>query len=138
GYTIRWDPETWVAMPESAEDGRQFHIVGSVLVMVRITGVEGYGGDADACLAGIVESSQPDEEDDAPLVLAEGRQAPATADGAAGAVYDIGTFGVAYYECRTLVEGESALQVRFVAPARAYDMVLPALEELLTGIEVES
>jgi hypothetical protein len=131
GYTVTWDPDSWVATGEEREDGVALHVMGSVIVLAVVEGVEGYDGDPDACLTGMVEAAAGDT----PLVASEEYRAPATADDAVGGVYELGTFAVAYLECRPLVDGEAVLQTRFVAPVDEYEAVLPALEELLAGIE---
>ena len=130
-YTVSWDPATWVATGEERDEGIEFHVMGSVIVLAVVEGVEDYDGDPEACLTGMVEASQGDT----PLVASEDYPAPATVDDAVGGVYELGTFAVAYFECRPLVEGEAVLQVRFVAPTENYEAALPALEELLAGIE---
>jgi hypothetical protein len=108
--------------------------MGDVLVMVVILGVEGYDGDPETCLSEGVEAAGGDT----PLVESEDYPSPETVDEAAGGVYELGDFAVMYFECRPLVEDEAVLTIRFGAPTESYEAALPALEELLAGIDVDA
>jgi hypothetical protein len=132
GYTVTWDPEYWAEAGASLDEGIRLGFQFNTLASVTIFAVEDDGGDPQSCF----EASTEDDGEGSELVAAEDLPAPDLAEGAIGGVFMLGDFATMYFECRPLVEGESALRIAFGAPDENWEELLPYLEDILAGIEI--
>jgi hypothetical protein len=145
GFKVTWDANVWSVNGDNETDGYDAIALDTAASTVFIEGYQAFRGDPAACLADAVEELQGDLAVSGFGPVA-GHDAP-TADGAVpanAAIYAYVYAGqdgkqtdiLTYIECRTLVPGESVLELTFLAPARFYDADEPLVQALFASLEM--
>lgn len=144
GMRISWDPAVWTVEGEAIEDGYDGLQIGTPISTVYLEAYEGFGGDAEACFAD-AEQELSEREGISEVVPLTGRQLPVADDdrgeaglfGVTAELPDGTTYrGVEYIECRTVVPGESVLEITWQAVTQAFNQDFPAVEALFAAIEM--
>jgi hypothetical protein len=144
GVRVSWDPATWSVEGEFIEDGYDGLQIGTPISTVYLEAYRGFGGDAEACFAD-AERELGEREGVSEVIPLSGRPLPVAEDerGEAGlfgitAVLPDGTAyrGVEYVECRTIVPGESVLEITWQAVTQAFSDDFANVETLLAAVEM--
>jgi hypothetical protein len=144
GVRLSWDPAIWSVEGELIEDSYDGLQIGTPISTVYLEAYDGFGGDAAACLAD-AERELGEQEGIAEVIRLSGRPLPvaddvrgeATLFGITATLPDGTTVrGVAYVECRTIVPGESVLEITWQAATQAFNEDFAHVETLLAAIEM--
>ena len=144
GVRVTWDPAVWSVEGEFIEDGYDGLQIGTPISTVYLEAYVGFGGNAEACFAD-AERELGEREGVSEVIPLSGRPLPVAADerGDAGlfgitATLPDGTSyrGVEYIECRTIVPGESVLEITWQAVVQAFTEDFTNVETLLAAIEM--
>ena len=144
GVRISWDPDIWSVEGEFIEDGYDGLQIGTPISTVYLEAYVGFGGNAGDCFAD-AESELGEREGVSEVVSLSGRPLPVTADerGEAGLFGITGTLpdgtayrAIEYVECRTVVPGESVLEITWQAVTQAFAEDFANVETLLAAIEM--
>jgi len=144
GVRITWDPAVWSVEGEFIDEGYDGLQVGTPISTVYLEAYDDFGGDAADCFAD-AERELGEREGVSEVIPLTGRPLPVAEDvrGVAGlfgltvTLPDGNTYrGVEYAECRTVVPGESVLEITWQAVTQAFNEDFANVEELLTTIEM--
>lgn len=144
GVRLTWDPAVWTVEGESIVDGYDGLQIGTPISTVFLEAYEGFAGDAAVCFAD-AEREIGEREGVSEVIPLSDRPLPAAADvrGEAGlfgltATLPDGTTyrGVEYIECRTVVPGESVLEITWQGVTQAFNEDFTRVEALLAAIEM--
>lgn len=146
GFSVSWE-DAWEATETTGTgDFDELRLTGSTGGISILAG-SFYGGDAETCLAGedaYFSAEDPNVEDWAPAVDADGETVTGSSDGVA---YGVFTFTyiddedsdidlVDYIECRALVPGETTLEILASSTPDLYDEHIAAVLEVTNAIEM--
>jgi hypothetical protein len=144
GVRIRWDPAVWSVEGEFIDEGYDGLQIGTPISTAYLETYNGFGGDAAACFAA-AEQEIGDREGVAEVVPLSDRPLPVAEDvrGVAGLFGLTATLpdgniyrGVEYVECRTVVPGETVLEITWQAVTQAFNEDFANVEELLATIDL--
>lgn len=144
GVRVTWDPAIWSVEGEFIEDGYDGLQIGTPISTVYLEAYVGFGGNAEDCFAD-AKSELGEREGVSEVIPLSGRPLPVAEDerGEAGlfgitAILPDGTTyrGVEYIECRTVVPGESVLEITWQAVTQAFNEDFSNVEMLLAAIEM--
>lgn len=144
GVRVSWDPSIWTVEDELIEDGYDGLRIGTPISTVYLEAYAGFGGDAKECFAD-AERELGEREGVSEVIPLSGRPLPVAADerGEAGlfgitATLPDGTVyrGVEYVECRSVVSGESVLEITWQVVTQAFAEDFTNVETLLAAIEM--
>ncbi len=144
GVRVSWDPAVWSVEAEHIEDGYDGLQIGTPISTVYLEAYVGFAGDAEACFAD-AERELAEHEDISEVIPLSGRPLPVAEDerGEAGLFGITATLadgsdyrGVEYVECRTVVPGESVLEITWRAVTQAVNQDFANVETLLAAIEM--
>ena len=140
-FAVAYDEDVWTAEEYTEED---FDWLGLTSEYGQVTII---ATSSDVDLQGCLDTLLEDEYDYATGNIDPAPRSfdlPETARDAEGALYayegvtedgePVDT--IVYFECRAIDEGESLIGITFVTTPEQYEDALPALEELLNGIEI--
>jgi hypothetical protein len=148
GWSISWDPATWLLGGETPTPANDDGLAGNAVVVAGIDPIVGavlvgsqtsVGGDLGSCLDAVPAQLSDlvggiTDVGDADLELPE---APADAEQRLVFVSFSGFNGVLYVECRPLVENQAVLGIAWILPdATRYSDALPAFAGLMTGLDL--
>jgi hypothetical protein len=144
GVSLSWDPAEWAVEAESIVEGYDGLQIGTPLSTVYIEAYEGFGGDADSCLAdaerelGEIQAlSEVAPLSDRPLPTAEEERGPALLLGVVATLEDGTPYrGIEYIECRTVVPGVAVVEITWRTATGAFNEDFPRVEELLATLEI--
>jgi hypothetical protein len=122
GVRVSWDPAIWSVEGEFIDAGFDGLQLGTPISTVYLEAYDDFGGDAGACFTA---AEQELGEREAGLF-------GITATLPDGTIYR----GVEYVECRTIVPGQSVLEVTWLAVTQAFSEDFPHVETLLAAIEM--
>jgi hypothetical protein len=144
GVRLAWDPSEWAVEAESIQPGYDGLQIGTPRTTVFIEAYEGFGGDAEACLAdaeqeisareGVTEVvSLPDR----PLPVPDDVRGPAQLFGVTASLADGTPYrGIEYVECRTVAPGVAVLEITWQGVVGAFNEDFPRVETLLATLEI--
>jgi hypothetical protein len=144
GVRVSWDPAIWSVEGELIEDGYDGLQIGTPISTVYLEAYVGFGGDAEACFAD-AEQELGEREGVSEVIPLSGRPLPVAADqrgdaalfGITATLPDGNTYrGVEYVECRTIVPGESVLEITWQVVTQAFNEDFAHVETLLAAIEM--
>jgi hypothetical protein len=144
GVRVRWDPEVWSVEGEFIDEGYDALQIGTSISTVYLEAYDGFDGDAAACFAAaeqeIAEREGVSEVvplSDRPLPVAEEVRGEAGLFGVTATLPDGNSYrGVEYVECRTVVPGQTVLEITWQAVTQAFNEDFAHVEELLAAIEL--
>jgi hypothetical protein len=144
GVRLRWDPEVWSVEGEFIDEGYDGLQVGTAMSTAYLEAFNGFDGDAAACFAAaeqeIAEREGVSEVvplSDRPLPVAEEVRGGAGLFGVTATLPDGTTYrGVEYVECRTVIPGQTVLEITWQAQTQAFNEDFSHVEELLAAIEL--
>ncbi len=144
GVRIHWDPTVWSVEGESIDDGYDALQVGTPLSTVYLEAYDGFGGDAAACIAAAEQEigeregvSEVVPLSNRPLPVAEEARGEAGLFGVTATLPDGSTYrGIEYIECRTVIPGQTVLEITWQALTQAVNEDFAHVEELLAAIEL--
>ena len=144
GVRVSWDPAVWSVEGELIEDGFDGLRIGTPISTVYLEAYVGFGGNAEDCFAD-AERRLGEREGVSEVIPLSGRPLPVAGDerGEAGLFGITATLpdgtpyrGVEYVECRTVVPGESVLEITWLAATQAFTEDFANVETLLAAIEM--
>jgi hypothetical protein len=144
GYSIRWYSSEWIIGDEQSDaDADLLQLTDSLGNAITYTGLEGFQGDADACLDQMVGE----------VVSIPGAGDVAQAEGDFGTPYEwrdasqsytvfqirLPVNGVlvdhaVYAECQTLVPGKAVFQRLYTGPVEVFDQYYDDIAQTLDGV----
>ena len=143
-YGFSWDPAVWSVEGEFIDEGYDGLQIGTPISTVYLEAYDGFDGDAAACFAAAEQEigeregvSEVVPLSDRPLPVAEEVRGEAGLFGVTATLADGTTYrGVEYVECRTVVPGETVLEITWQAVTQAFNEDFANVEELLAAIEM--
>ena len=144
GVRLTWDPNVWSVEGEFIDEGYDGLQIGTPISTVYLEAYDGLGGNAADCFAD-AEREIGEREGVSEVIPLSGRPLPVAEDvrgiaglfGLTATLPDGGTYrGVEYVECRTVVPGETILEITWQAVTQAYNEDFSNVEELLAAIEM--
>lgn len=144
GVRVSWDPAIWSVEREFIEDGYDGLQIGTPISTVYLEAYVGFSGDTGACFTA-AERELGEREGVSEVIPLSGRPLPVAEDerGEAGlfgitATLPDGTVyrGIEYVECRTIVPGESVLEITWQAVTQAVNDDFANVETLLAAVEL--
>jgi hypothetical protein len=144
GVRIRWDPDVWSVEGEFIDEAYDALQIGTSISTVFLEAYDGFDGDAAACFAAaeqeIAEREGVSEVvplSNRPLPVAEEVRGEAGLFGVTATLPDGNTYrGVEYVECRTVIPGQTVLEITWQVLTQAFDEDFAHVEELLAAIEL--
>lgn len=144
GVRIEWDPEVWSVEAEFIDEGYDGLQIGTPISTVYLEAYDGFDGDASTCFAAAEQEigeregvSEVVPLSDRPLPVAEEVPGVAGLFGVTATLPDGTTYrGVEYVECRTVIPGQTVLEITWQAVTQAFNQDFANVEELLAAIEV--
>ena len=139
GYTLSWD-EAWTVDRDESENDFDLLKIDTELSSLWFEGQRDFDGDAAVCLEDSVESFA----NEATVLSIEPREDEVDVDEElASGIYDISISdeddgelkAVVYLECRTLIEGEAALEITHLTSADAYEDEAELVADVLDTLE---
>lgn len=143
GVRVTWDREIWSVEGELIDAGYDGLQIGTLASTVFIEAYDGFGGDAEACLAD-AEREIGERESVSELVVLSGRPLPETGnDAAASQLFGIVSTlpggelfrGTEFVACQTLVAGTAVLELTWQTSSVSYNDELPLVEALIAAVE---
>jgi len=142
-WSISWS-DAWTVEGERSEDGLDYLELTDQLSYVHFESYEEFEGDAIACVAA-EESDLAAQEGVDDIEVGNNAAGDPLSGGDAGNAYSVYTFTytgengvestlVEYNECRTLVAGESVLEISQITVRNAYNDASLSVQELLQTI----
>jgi hypothetical protein len=144
GVRVAWDPAVWSVQAEQIVPGYDGLQLGTPLSTVYIEAYEGFAGDAQACLDD-AEREIDQREGVNEVTALEGRPLPVAADARGPArLYGITATlpdgaplrATEYVECRTIVPGQSVLEITWQTLVASFNEDFPRVEALFATLEV--
>ena len=144
GVRITWDPAIWVVEGEFIDDGYDGLQIGTPISTVYVEAYDGFGGDAVACFAD-AEREIGEREGVTEVISLSDRRLPVTEEirgeaelfGVTAALPDGAVYrGIEYVECRTVVSGETVLEITWQGVTQAFTEDFANVETLLAAIEM--
>jgi hypothetical protein len=144
GVRLTWDAAEWAVEAEQIVPGYDGLQIGTPRTTVFIEAYDGYGGDADACLADAEQEIRQREGvsevvplANRPLPVPEEARGPAQLFGVTAALVDGTTYrGVEYVECRTVVPGTAVVEITWQAVVSVFNQDLPLVTDLLASLVI--
>jgi hypothetical protein len=144
GVRIAWDPDVWSVEAEFIDEGYDGLQIGTPISTVYLEVYDGFDGDASACFAAAEQEigeregvSEVVPLSDRPLPVAEEVRGVAGLFGVTATLPDGNTYrGVEYVECRTVIPGQTVLEITWQAVTQAFNQDFANVEELLAAIEL--
>jgi hypothetical protein len=144
GVRVRWDPDVWSVEGEFIDEGYDALQVGTSLSTVYLEAYDGFDGDAAACFAAAEQEigeregvSEVVPLSNRPLPVAEEVRGEAGLFGVTATLPDGSTYrGIEYIECRTVIPGQTVLEITWQALTQAVNEDFAHVEELLAAIEL--
>ena len=143
GYTVEWD-DVWSVTQEFSESDFDLLKLETQASTLWLEGQYGFDGDPAVCLEDSAREQevQPSIEEWEPLERG-GEVVAGSEEGRAFAAYSYEVesegetlFGVFYFECRTLIPGEAALEITHLTSRDAYGRELAFVEDLLASLVI--
>ena len=144
GVRIHWDPDVWTVEGEFINEGYDGLQISTPTSTVILESYDGFSGDTGACLAAAEQEIGEREGvsevvllPDRPMPVAEGVRRVAGLFGVTATLPDGNTYrGVEYVECRSVVPGQTVLQITWRAVTQAFNEDFANVEALLAAIEL--
>jgi hypothetical protein len=144
GVRIEWDPDVWSVEGEFIDEGYDGLQIGTPISTVYLEAYDGFDGDASACFAA-AEQEIGEREGVSEVVPLSDRPLPVAAEvrgvaglfGVTATIPDGNTYrGVEYVECRTVIPGQTVLEITWQTVTQAFNQDFANVEELLAAIEL--
>lgn len=144
GVRLSWDAAEWSVEAESIVPGYDGLQIGTPRTTVYIEAYDGFGGDADACLAD-AEREIGEREGvsevvplaNRPLPVPDDVRGPAQLYGVTASLPDGATYrGVEYVECRTVVPGVAVVEMTWQSGVSVFNQDFPLVSDLLAALEI--